>query len=99
MLASQHRGDHVIAHADAHVQASAEVWVPQEAHGTKEEPLLALKPEHRCTGVLLVHGIDKEVDWRHGGNHLGDGRGKLRPRWIVEVSGERGFFQRRTELV
>ena len=40
MLAPQDGGEHVVAHADDDVQASAEVLIPQEAHGPEEEPLL-----------------------------------------------------------
>src|SRR5262245_35685885 len=88
MLPSQHRGEYVIAHADDDMQAPTEVLIPEEAHGAEEEPRLALQPVHGGTRVLLVDGIDEEVDGGHRRDDVVDRRGELRPRRIVEVLGK-----------
>ena len=65
VLSPEHRGEHVITYAGDDVKAPAEVLVSEEAHGSEEEPLLALQPVNRGAGILFVDGVDEEINRRH----------------------------------
>ena len=88
MLGPVHGGHDDVADAHHHMQAAAQLVIPQQPHDLIEQPLLALQPVHRGVAELLVHRVQVEIDRLAPGDHLAQQVLQVIPQRIIQVRGQ-----------